>query len=70
MALQFGVFDHIEPIPGQTLEQIYHDRLAQVEQFDAHGYGQQCVSLSIMAYVVHCLSFSAFEPPMGGYPSR
>ena len=27
MALQFGVFDHIEPIPGQELDQIYRDRL-------------------------------------------
>ncbi|HEY7708619.1 MAG TPA: LLM class flavin-dependent oxidoreductase [Candidatus Entotheonella sp.] len=38
MSLQFGVFDHIEPIPGQELDQIYHDRLAQVERFDAAGF--------------------------------
>ena len=38
MTLQFGVFDHIEPIPGQELDQIYHDRLAQVERFDAAGF--------------------------------
>lgn len=38
MALQFGVFDHIEPIPGQDLGKIYHDRLAQVERFDACGF--------------------------------
>jgi alkanesulfonate monooxygenase SsuD/methylene tetrahydromethanopterin reductase-like flavin-dependent oxidoreductase (luciferase family) len=38
MSLQFGVFDHIEPIPGQELDQIYHDRLSQVERFDAAGF--------------------------------
>src|SRR5262245_63953247 len=38
MALQFGVFDHIEPIPGQELDQIYRDRLHQVELFDAAGF--------------------------------
>lgn len=38
MVLQFGVFDHIEPIPGQELDKIYRDRLSQVEQFDAAGF--------------------------------
>ena len=38
MSLQFGVFDHIEPIPGQELDQIYHDRLSQVERFDEAGF--------------------------------
>jgi alkanesulfonate monooxygenase SsuD/methylene tetrahydromethanopterin reductase-like flavin-dependent oxidoreductase (luciferase family) len=38
MSLQFGVFDHIEPIPGQELGHIYHDRLSQVERFDAAGF--------------------------------
>ena len=38
MALQFGVFDHIEPIPGQDLYQIYNDRLSQIERFDAEGF--------------------------------
>ena len=38
MGLQFGVFDHIEPIPGQDLGQIYKDRLTQVERFDAAGF--------------------------------
>ncbi|MBM3223831.1 MAG: LLM class flavin-dependent oxidoreductase [Candidatus Tectomicrobia bacterium] len=38
MPLQFGVFDHIEPIPGQDLGQIYEDRLTQVERFDACGF--------------------------------
>ena len=38
MGLQFGVFDHIEPIPGQDLGTIYKDRLAQLEMFDSHGF--------------------------------
>ena len=38
MGLQFGVFDHIEPIPGQDLGTIYKDRLTQVEMFDANGF--------------------------------
>jgi alkanesulfonate monooxygenase SsuD/methylene tetrahydromethanopterin reductase-like flavin-dependent oxidoreductase (luciferase family) len=38
MALQFGVFDHIEPIPGQALDQLYRDRLHQVDRFDAAGF--------------------------------
>jgi len=38
MGLQFGVFDHIEPIPGQELGTIYKDRLAQLETFDISGF--------------------------------
>ena len=38
MGLQFGVFDHIEPIPGQELGTIYKDRLAQLEIFDINGF--------------------------------
>ena len=38
MVLQFGVFDHIEPIPGQELAQIYRDRLNQIELFDNAGF--------------------------------
>ncbi len=38
MSLEFGVFDHIEPIPGQDLDQIYADRLSQIEKFDAAGF--------------------------------
>ncbi len=38
MGLEFGVFDHIEPIPGQDLDQIYADRLSQIEKFDAAGF--------------------------------
>ena len=38
MALQFGVFDHIEPVPGMDLEQIYAHRLIQIEQLDKAGF--------------------------------
>ena len=32
MSLRFGVFDHIEPVPGQRLDQIYRERLVQIER--------------------------------------
>jgi alkanesulfonate monooxygenase SsuD/methylene tetrahydromethanopterin reductase-like flavin-dependent oxidoreductase (luciferase family) len=38
MGLDFGIFDHIEPVPGLTLEQIYHERLRLLEQYDAAGF--------------------------------
>ena len=38
MGLQFGVFDHIEPVPGQSLDEIYKDRLSQIELFDDSGF--------------------------------
>jgi len=38
MTLQFGIFDHIEPVPGQTLGQIYGDRLLLLEQYDVAGF--------------------------------
>jgi alkanesulfonate monooxygenase SsuD/methylene tetrahydromethanopterin reductase-like flavin-dependent oxidoreductase (luciferase family) len=38
MALQFGVFDHIEPVPGLSLEQIYAQRLIQIERLDRAGF--------------------------------
>jgi alkanesulfonate monooxygenase SsuD/methylene tetrahydromethanopterin reductase-like flavin-dependent oxidoreductase (luciferase family) len=38
MGLQFGLFDHIEPVPGLSLEQLYQERLLQLEQFDAAGF--------------------------------
>lgn len=38
MPLQFGVFDHIEPIPGVPLDKIYRDRLDQIEQLEAAGF--------------------------------
>ena len=37
MALEFGVFDHIEPVPGLPLDQIYRDRLTQIERLDSAG---------------------------------
>ena len=38
MALQFGVFDHIEPIPGVALDQIYRERLEQIAWLDDVGF--------------------------------
>ena len=38
MGLAFGIFDHIEPVPGLTLEQIYRERLRLLEQYDAAGF--------------------------------
>ena len=38
MALQFGVFDHIEPIPGVPLDQIYRERLDQIEILESAGF--------------------------------
>src|SRR5262250_365181 len=38
MALQFGVFDHIESVPGLDLEHIYAQRLIQIERLDAAGF--------------------------------
>lgn len=38
MALQFGVFDHIEPQEDIPLQQVYENRLAQIERLDEAGY--------------------------------
>ena len=38
MGLQFGVFDHIEPVPDLSLAQIYRERLIQVAEYDAAGF--------------------------------
>ena len=38
MALQFGVFDHIEPVPGLSLEKIYQKRLIQLQKLDEAGF--------------------------------
>ncbi len=38
MPLQFGVFDHIEPIPGLPLDRIYRDRLFQIRRLDTAGF--------------------------------
>ena len=36
--MRFGVFDHIEPVPGQSLDQIYRERLVQIERLDKAGF--------------------------------
>ena len=38
MGLQFGIFDHIEPVPGQPLAQIYRERLRLLERYDIAGF--------------------------------
>jgi alkanesulfonate monooxygenase SsuD/methylene tetrahydromethanopterin reductase-like flavin-dependent oxidoreductase (luciferase family) len=38
VALTFGVFDHIEPVPGLRLDQIYRERLLQIECLDRAGF--------------------------------
>ena len=38
MALQFGVFDHIEPVPGLGLQETYNLRMEQIELLDRAGY--------------------------------
>lgn len=38
MTLQFGVFDHIEPVPEQPPNQIYRERLTRIERFDTAGF--------------------------------
>lgn len=38
MALQFGVFDHIEPVPGLGLQETYNLRMDQIEVLDKAGY--------------------------------
>ena len=38
MPLEFGVFDHIEPVPGLTLAETYKMRLNQLERLDEAGF--------------------------------
>jgi len=38
MGLQFGVFDHIEPVKGAPLEDVYDSRLEQIQQLDKAGF--------------------------------
>ena len=38
MELEFGVFDHIEHLPGMALDQLYRDRLSQLEALDRAGF--------------------------------
>src|SRR5215813_11786408 len=36
--MRFGIFDHIEPVPYLRLDQIYRERLLQIERLDAAGF--------------------------------
>lgn len=36
--IEFGVFDHIEHLPGVPLDQLYRDRLTQLEALDRGGF--------------------------------
>ena len=38
MTMQFGVFDHIEPVPDMRLIDIYNKRLEQLELLDEAGF--------------------------------
>ena len=38
MALQFGVFDHIEPVSNMSLNEIYKLRMQQIEVLDQRGF--------------------------------
>ena len=38
MTLQFGVFDHIEPVEGMPLQEIYNLRLKQIDALDKAGF--------------------------------
>lgn len=38
MPFQFGIFDHIEPVPDTPLHQIYRDRLVQIERIESAGF--------------------------------
>ncbi len=38
MALQFGVFDHIEPVSNMPLNEVYKLRLQQIEALDRKGF--------------------------------
>ncbi len=38
MGPQFGIFDHIEPVPELSLAQIYRERLLLIERYDAAGF--------------------------------
>ena len=38
MPLQFGVFDHIEPVPITTLDIIFKQRLELIKRYDDAGF--------------------------------
>jgi alkanesulfonate monooxygenase SsuD/methylene tetrahydromethanopterin reductase-like flavin-dependent oxidoreductase (luciferase family) len=43
MALEFGVFDHVDRNPARTLADFYEDRLKLIEAYDRAGfYGYHC----------------------------
>ena len=48
MGLQFGIFVHIEPVSGQTLTQIYRDRLDLLEHAMMRQDFMRTISLSII----------------------
>ena len=39
MSRKFGVFDHIENIPGTSTSQLFKDRLALIRMADQAGFG-------------------------------
>jgi len=38
MSIEFGVFDHIEPVDGMPLNEVYRLRMKQLEAFDNNGF--------------------------------
>ena len=38
MSFEYGVFDHIEHLQGIPLDQLYRDRLTQLEALDQAGF--------------------------------
>ena len=38
MGLQFGVFDHIEPVKDAPLQDVYQSRLDQIQKLDKAGF--------------------------------
>jgi hypothetical protein len=38
MPIEFGIFDHIERIPGVSLQQLYRDRLEFVQLAERGGF--------------------------------
>ena len=56
MTLRFGVFDHIEPVPGLYLDQIYHERLIQIETLG-------CVEATLQLGI-HPREFLEGTPPL------
>ena len=38
MTLEFGVFDHIEPVSNMALKEVYRLRMQQIELLDQKGF--------------------------------